>query len=117
MSEEPDEDLSSTKEEDGAILYRGVHDEHLGFAEALQGIVRPQGGHTDPILHNAHDTKSEYTSWTTNRAIAVEGAADQNGVVLEKWLPKSEWVRTPDIQAEDEILIRGLITGAKVTKP
>ena len=117
MPEELHKGRSSPAEEDGAVLYRGVHDEHPGFAEALVGIARPRGGHEDPMLHNSWDTKSEFTSWTTNREVAVEGAADQNGVVLEKWFPKSAWLRTPDKQAEDEILIKGLVTGAKVTRP
>ena len=104
-------------EDDWVLLYRGVHDEHPGFAEALRGIARPRGGHDDPVLHNSWDTASQFTSWTADRAIAMEAAADDNGVILEMWFHKSELVHTPDAQAEDEILIRRVVVGAKVTRP
>jgi RHS repeat-associated protein len=101
----------------GETLFRGVHDEHPGFSDALAGEAYPRGGHDDPAAHNLGDTRSVFTSWTTCRETACSAAADARGIVLEKRFPRSEWVSSPDRFQENEVLIRGPVKGAKVTKP
>lgn len=34
----------------------------------------PWGGHSDPLKHNVGDNQSEFTSWTTDKSIALRFA-------------------------------------------
>lgn len=102
--------------EEGTTLYRGVNNEHPGFQDALEGTANPRGGSADPLSHNLGDTRSEFTSWTTDRGVAKE-FADEGGVILEKSFKPSEMIRSPDRFGESEVLIKGPVTGAKVTWP
>jgi len=96
-------------------LFRGVPKGHEMFDDALKGIARPLGGHSDPALHNMMNTQSEFTSWTTQRSVATKFAGE-GGVVLQKTFTPSQLVRSPDAWGEAEVLVRGTVTGAKVTK-
>jgi RHS repeat-associated protein len=97
-------------------LFRGVGNDHPFFEDATNGTARPFGGHSDPLLHNQGNTFSEFTSWSTQRSVAVE-ATGGDGVVLQQMFRVSRLVRSPDLYGESEVLIRGVVTGAKVTKP
>ncbi len=102
--------------EEGTTLYRGVNNEHPGFENALEGNAYPRGGNASPLEHNLGNTQSEFTSWTTDRNVARE-FADEGGAVLERQFNPSEMIRSPDRYGESEILIRGPVTGARVTRP
>jgi hypothetical protein len=93
-----------------------VAEDHPGYPDALDGNAFPRGGHEDPFLHNAGNTQSEFTSWTTDRGVAQDFAGD-NGVVLEKQFSPPEMIRSPDRFGESEVLIKGPVTGARVTPP
>jgi RHS repeat-associated protein len=101
--------------EEMVTVYRGISKDHPAFNDALQGRATPRGGHSDPRKHNQWDTRSEFTSWTTNRQIA-EMAAGKDGVVLEKQIPRSAMIKSPDIFAENEVLLKGPVEGAKVQR-
>ena len=98
--------------------YRGVAEGHLYYQEALQSIARPRGGPATPAQHNEGLTYSEYTSWTTSYLIALRKAleSDSNGrgIVLQKDFSETEIVASPDIYAESEVFICGLVTNALV---
>ena len=96
-------------------LFRGVPKDHPKFGEAQKGAATPFGGHEDPKLHNTMDTHSEFTSWTTDIEVAKKFAGE-GGVILEKNVPVSRTVKSPDAYGEKEVLIRGPVRGAKVTK-
>ena len=100
--------------------YRGVAEGHLYYQAALQGIARPRGGSATPAQHNEGLTHSEYTSWTTSYQIALRKAleSDSNGrgIVLQKDFSETEIVASPDLYAEAEVLIYGLVTNALVVK-
>ena len=104
-----------SEEERGIPLYRGVPPDHPGFLFALEGTAIPIGGHDNPIAHNAGDTNSIFTSWTTNPAIA-ERFAGPGGVVLFKNIPPSRTVPSPDRFGEQEVLVVGPVTGARVIR-
>lgn len=86
---------ASTPRIDGIDVFRGVPRSSPAHADALRGIARPRGGSATPEQHNAGDTRSKYTSWTT-----------------EKWIAR--WCETPDIFGEREILIEGAVFEAEV---
>ena len=100
--------------------YRGVAEGHLYYQEALQGIARPRGGPATPAQHNEGLTDSEYTSWTTSYQIArnkaLESDLDGHGVILQQDFDEVEIVASPDLYAEAEVLICGLVTNALVLK-
>ena len=99
------------------ILFRGVpKSEWPQFADALDGIATPIGGHESPYLHNKGNTASIFTSWTT-RPNWAKGVARYEGVVLQKTFPESVLVKSPNLySSEREILIEGVVTGCKVIK-
>jgi len=108
----------------GDYLYRGVASDHPGYSDALEGRAIPWGGHSDPALHNDGNTRSEFTSWTTDRSVAVDfatnGGSDPNGVVLR--IPNADGpglirVPSPNSYHESEVLIQGPVSGADVTSP
>jgi hypothetical protein len=100
--------------------------DHHAFDDALRGVARPGrlNGHSDADRHNRrNDTRTScMTSWTYAREVAVRYAGS-DGVVLE-WHtgappPGAAWSFewSPDEFREQEILIRGVLRGAKATRP
>lgn len=119
---------STSSSESNITLYRGVNESHPGFSNALEGRAVPRGGRATAAEHNAGDTASDLTSWTTNRDVARNYALrpDGSGVVLEVTVPASSTVASPSllniqlrgtntVVNESEVLLRGRITDAKVT--
>ena len=96
-------------------LYRGVASDHPGYNDALNGAARPRGGSATAIEHNRGDTRSEFTSWTTDPEVA-KGMSYPGGVVMR--IPQSSvagrLVQSPDLFDESEVLIRGPVHGAEV---
>ncbi|MCZ4103437.1 DUF6531 domain-containing protein [Streptomyces sp. H39-C1] len=87
--------VSSMTEEEGVnYLYRGLSTEHPGYDDAIQGIATPRGGHSNIPSHHDGNTKSIYTSWTTDKETALrfargaaEGRNDLGGVIIQVKLP------------------------------
>jgi hypothetical protein len=98
-------------------VYRGVPRKSPAYREALRGIARPRGGTATPAEHNAGNTMSEYTSWTTERHVA-ECYAGPDGVVLRVNLSDypGRWCETLDIFYEREVLIVGTVFAAEVVQ-
>jgi RHS repeat-associated protein len=116
-------------------LYRGLNPWHRQLDAAKQGIVRAANpkGLVTPAQHNDGASEylrdSPYTSWTfdRNRAIAwaaqtggTSGAgvvlrvpADSIGAGAKTW----EWVTSPDLIGESEILLKGERHGVEVFDP
>jgi len=85
--------------------------------DAYAGMAIPWGGHDDPFRHNAGDNKSIFTSWTRIPAEANKWASrfGPGGVILIKQFHISRLVPSPNRKpGEGEILIPGIVTGAKV---
>lgn len=109
---------------------RGVNESSPAFSDAANGTVNPRGGSATPTEHNAGNTQSSYTSWTTNPAVAENSALRPNGsgVVLEKTISTSKITRSPSLKSvnlkqspgtvvnESEVLLRGKVSGANVRK-
>jgi len=86
----------------------------------MQGIAEPRGGHSDPQRHNDGDTKSIFTSWTRDRTVA-ERRAQESGIILEEEfpIPSNRFITYPyydDSFCEEEVLVIGTVTDAKVIK-
>ena len=81
-------------------------------------MLPPRGGHSSPARHNEFDTKSEFTSWTTDSKVAERFANTQGsgGVVLKQSVDRSSLIRSPDVYKESEVLRRGPVSGASVNK-
>ena len=100
--------------DDVVDVYRGVGASHPGLPEARMGSAYPIGGHSDPLLHSAGDTASEFTSWTTDPRVAqwFAGKHGPGGVVLKDTVSRSQlisgWVE------EAEVLRQGAVEGAQV---
>lgn len=111
-------------------LYRGVNETHPGFSNATEGVVLPRGGEATAAQHNAGNTNSPFTSWTTNPAVAENFALRPkgSGVVLETEVSTSNVVKSPSAKEvylkqspgvkvnEAEVLLKGEVSGAKVKK-
>ena len=125
-------------------LFRGVNQGHAAYADALLGIAKPnrrwwQFWKLSPVTPYEHNTvqdatlNSVFTSWSSNPLVAEAFALrDQlvpntvsSGVVLEAQIPISRTFPSPDLfnvqhpisnldLPEQEILVRGVIRGAKV---
>ncbi len=112
---------SATKESEKLVdVYRGVASDHPAYSDALEGKATPQGGHSDPVAHNAGDTQSTFTSWTTDKSVAEQKATTTqdasgttHGVVLQDKVSSSQLVKSPDVLQESEVLRQGPVTGAK----
>lgn len=113
----------SDDEEEEIELYRGVpfgtegHPDwyHERFRLALEGTALPRGGHATPAQHNEGDTRSIYTSWTTDISVAEDNAKyPTGGVILTKKFPRSRLVESPDVYEESEVLVVGPVYGASV---
>ena len=127
-------------------LFRGVNEKHVAYSDALLGIAKPnrrwwQFWKVSPVTPYEHNTvqdatlNSVFTAWTINPLVA-EGYAlwDQvvrdtisTGVVLEAQIPLSRTFPSPDLHKilhpmsrtilpEQEVLVRGVIRGAKVRR-
>ncbi|WP_188938385.1 RHS repeat-associated core domain-containing protein, partial [Puia dinghuensis] len=110
-------------QQEATTLWRGVNENHPGYEDALQGKVSPRGGSATPAEHNAGNTRSPYTSWTTNRDVAENYALRPSGegVVLQTTVSKSSTVASPSAKSvnlkqspgtvvnEGEVLLQGLI--------
>jgi RHS repeat-associated protein len=118
--------LNSITEEAGFnYLYRGVSTMHPGYDDAVQGIARPRGGHSDVRSHHDGNTESVYTSWSTDKETALrfsrgaaEGRNDLPGVMLQVKLPLGQpvlptWLYYEDLFETSEHLVEGIVTGAK----
>ena len=100
-------------------VYRGVRPSHPGFKNATKGIAKPQRpitGHTNAFEHNRFNTKSKFTSWTTNRNIAKRFSGS-DGIILEQSVPSNIIISSPDKFLEHEILLKGTIKNSKITNP
>lgn len=105
-------------------LYRGVGRDHPAYAAAVQRRAEPWDMTSDVTAegHNLGNTRSAYTSWTRDPAVA-RGFAGPDGVILvwrtgppppgATW--KFEW--SPDNFGESEVLIRGPVDGTGVIGP
>jgi hypothetical protein len=80
----------------------------------LEGSADPRGGSATALEHNMGDTRSIYTSWTTDPALAAERAGP-GGVVLQQTFPAFRLVTSPDLFGEGEVLVTGPVRGASVT--
>ena len=109
-------------------LYRGVNESHVGYADALKGKVTPRGGTATAAEHNAGNTNSPFTSWTTNQAVAENYALrpEGGGVVLQTRIPQSKMIKSPNLKqvqlktsgqivSESEVLLKGKIDAIKIT--
>ncbi|MDQ0781251.1 hypothetical protein [Chryseobacterium sp. W4I1] len=107
-------DIPTDEPEQRITLYRGVCVGHYDYKNAIKGMAVPLGGHSDPGLHNWGDTESVFTSWTTNINVARRFANKNGsgGVILSKEFPIHQIIPSPDESNEQEILIRGIVTGA-----
>lgn len=106
-------------------LYRGVAEDHHVYAEALKGEAWPGDilGHEDALLHTAGSTGgSRMTSWTTDPKVAQRFATNDGtvpGVILKTTLEEHAHKVVPNeirVGDESEVLIRGIVSGAEVTK-
>lgn len=99
------------------IVFRGVPRDHPRYLLASKGIVVPRNpfGSQDIDAHNFGSAKTAFTSWTRNRDTGVT-YAEPHGVLLEASLPGHKVKWSPDIWYENEVLINGIVAGAKVTK-
>lgn len=98
-------------------LYRGVRPDmrYSQFRDAMRGIVRPIGGHSDPLAHQQGDTASIFTSWTTDFATAriFASMGDATGIVLKAEVPVSMTRVGPIDLGEHERLVVGVVDWAK----
>ena len=104
---------------DEGSLFRGVPHGHPAYHDATSGVAQPWGGHVDPALHNGGNTRSEFTSWTTDESIAREVAAEGNGPGVVLRIPNADGINysrvaSPDIYGESEVLIHGTVRGAEI---
>ncbi|MBK9628530.1 MAG: hypothetical protein IPO56_12735 [Flavobacteriales bacterium] len=115
------------------LLYRGVNNSHVAFAEAELGIVRANGGTATPLQHNTVPGAtlwSPFTSWTTNPAVAENFALRPNGsgVVIQAEVPLSQTVMSPNLKSvllkqsgnivsESEVLVGGTVKGTPTKVP
>ncbi len=100
--------------EETMTLYRGVpadHDVPAIYEAATKGKAVPRGGNSTPEQHNRGLTDSDFTSWTTNDAVARTYGANggPGGVLMTKTVPKSEIVQSPNNYREAEVLLKGTV--------
>lgn len=116
-------------------LYRGVSRDAqhpLQYKLAKRGIAAPMplivewetnvggmilDGHNDAELHTGNDIMSIWTSWTTDPSVAAHFATwggKTSGVILKKEFKKSIVVYSAYDLSESEVLVPGIVTGAKV---
>ena len=122
-----EETAAATSGEEMVTVYRGVNESHPGYQAALKGNAAPRGGTATAAEHNAGNTQSNLTSWTTNEQVAENYALrpDGSGVVLKTTLPRSNTTVSPNNSSiylkqspgtyvnESEVLIKGPVSGAQ----
>lgn len=132
MTAEGEAAAASTSET--TTVFRGVNQSHAGYNNATKGIVSPRGGTASAAEHNSGNTNSQFTSWTTDPEVAknfaLRGSGTQKtspGVVLEVTVPNYSITPSPNtskvaliqspgkVVSESEVLLKGLIYGAKTT--
>jgi len=112
-----------------SFRFRGVDAMHPRLAEAKVGTVLPGNvcGTVSPEAHNlgGRSADSPYTSWTADRDVAKYYAEKKGfgGVILmapvgaptpgAQW----QWVHSPDVWGEDEVLLQGPRFGLGVSAP
>lgn len=97
---------------------------HHAYREALNGEAWPGDilGHSDSVLHARGLTEeSALTSWTTDRSVAEERMKRHGGgegVILRTTLEEqaSRVVPGPNDLGESEVLLRGIVGGARVER-
>lgn len=104
-------------EEESVTLYRGVTADHPGFADATEGTVYPRGGDGSVFDHALGDTRTEYTSWSSDPATASAFATRGGGpgIVLETQVSPSSIYLSPDEFGESEFLLKGPVLNATPT--
>ena len=118
-----DKPISITGNNDDSMLtlHRGVHIGHPDFANALNGMAVPRGLNVGSLDADAHNggAISGFTSWSLSLAVANYHAnkAGAGGVVLTQQFLSSQTFPSPDNYSELEILVPGIVTGARVSKP
>jgi hypothetical protein len=104
-------------------VFRGVPSDHINpgiWANALGGKAIPIGGHADAAAHAAGNTRSVFTSWTTDINVARDAATGNGrgvpGVVLKDMLPRStvQNLMNPHGLPGESELLRGSVEGANV---
>lgn len=112
------------------ILYRGINQYHRAYSYAQLGIAMPRLGTASPLEHIHGNTRSGYTSWTSNIMVAWEFATHSssmgrcNGIILvttlnTQLMEGKEVIPTAslpegDLYGEDEYLIFGPVYGCMV---
>jgi len=91
--------LKGASPAESITLYRGVNESHPGFSNAVDGVAAPRGGLATAAEHNAGNTASNSTSWTTNPDVAKNYALRPNrsGVTLEVTVPTSSTIASPSL--------------------
>ncbi|CAM3049637.1 hypothetical protein DRF59_16305 [Chryseobacterium flavum] len=121
---------TTVTEAETTTLHRGVNSTSPAYSQAVEGTATPRGGNATPLEHNTVTTESNYTSWTTNPAVAENFAlrTSREGVVLTADIPNSQLVQSPNLKSvnlvqspgtivsESETLVKGTVTGADVKK-
>ena len=109
-------------------VYRGIHAGHATYAAALTGVVVPGdvNGVMTPEQHNLRDASalSPFTSWTELREVAENFGRSKGPGGLLLSLPvgapnpgdRWEWIASPDMWLEREVLLRGVRIGAEVIR-
>jgi len=122
--------ISTITETETTTLHRGVNSTSPAYSQAVEGTATPRGGTATPLEHNTITTESNFTSWTTNPAVAENFAlrTSGEGVVLTADIPNSQLVQSPNLKSvnlvqspgtivsESETLVKGPISGAQVRK-
>jgi len=99
-------------------LYRGVTEDHPGFDDAADGVAEPRGGPASALEHNAGNTESDFTSWSSKEDVAMKFATNngRNSGILLRVAVKDvagQVVRSLDKYKESEWLLRGVVRGAE----
>lgn len=115
-------------QKDTVTVYRGVGETTNGvtpnpaYKDAEQGRAVPRGGTDgvrDPDAHNgrAETENSAYTSWTTDRSVAVDHATKNgDGIVLTDEVDPATLTPSKDGYYEKEVLREGVVEGATPEK-
>jgi hypothetical protein len=112
--------ISATNDKKLITLFRGVNPTNsVQFLLALQGIAMPIGGSSTARDHSLGNTHSIYTSWSPDPNVAAwRGGA--LGVILKIQMnisdPRVFYNIFTKYPGEQEYLIIGPVTGAKVLK-
>ena len=101
---------------DPEYIYRGVGKNHEGYDDALNGVAKPRGGTATMEQHTQGETRSPYTSWTSDISVA-QRFAGPDGVVLRVDARSVNIAGWSDEFDESEALVEGVVRGADVLMP